>query len=366
MVEYQGRCDENGKAVGHAPKVMNEYYNFIKAYSNVTVVAPNTILKELTYDANKFELSKHIVMKGKTPFIEKITNKLNMFSNTKAAYKCAERDHDSIVWFFNVEYFFMLWCALSPVIKKTSQRSHGPKVVLTMFIDGFHAPENASIIQKLNASLKQWVFEKAQKKFDIIIATGEKFKYKNTESVFIPDYYYIPEIFDAHRSISKNDEAVCLGTMGRGKQLTQMVDAFNRIGYPLTIAGRFYDKSLLSELKAKANSNIKIIDDYLSNEEYLSMLAKAKYTVLPYSYNYANQTSGVMQEAMFLGTVPVTYKAILDGNCMEGIGFDSWDSLNASMLSSDVSPILSNYDKKINGPYSKSYASKNFRSIFAK
>ena len=30
MAEYQGRCDEQDKPVGHCPKVLKEYYNFIK------------------------------------------------------------------------------------------------------------------------------------------------------------------------------------------------------------------------------------------------------------------------------------------------------------------------------------------------
>lgn len=365
MVEYQGRCDENGKAVGHAPKVLNEYFNFIKDYTNVTVFAPKPILAEFdSANASTVMLDKHIVMKGKTPFLEKITNKLTMFSNASKAYKSAAKDSNSIVWFFNVEYFVMLWFAFSPYVTKASSKKMHPKVVVTMFFDGFHADKNASVLNKFNTSFKQWVFERAQQKFDLIIATGEKFSYKNTRSVFIPDYYYIPEVFDKYREAEKKNEAVCLGTMGKGKQLKEMVEAFSRIGYPLTIAGRFYDKNLVEELKKNSSDNIKIIDEYLTNDEYLSLLSKAKYTILPYPSNYATQTSGVMQEAIFLNTIPVTYTSILNGNCILGIGFDSWDELNGDMLETSCSKIIEEYNNKINGAYSKAYATENYKKIF--
>lgn len=376
MIEYQGRCDENGKAVGHAPKVLNEYYNFIKEYSRVTVLAPSTILKEFTGEVYvpKITLPKHIEMKGKTPFIEKITNKFNMFHNASKALKEAAKDDDAILWFFNVEYYIMLWFVFLSKLSSNKNKRIFKKIVLTMFIDGYHASKSASIKTKIKNNFKQWVFEQAQKKFDLIIATGEKFKYKNCESVFIPDYYYINEIYDKYNNIiascdstsfSKLDEAVCLGTMGRGKQLKEMVEAFSRIGYKLTVAGRFYDKELVKELKEIASDNIAIRDDYLSLDEYLTLLSKAKYTVLPYSpESYSFQTSGVMQEAMFLHTIPVTYSDILEGNCMKGIGFKSWNDLTKKKLDINSDDFIKYYDEKINSCYSKEYAIKYYESIF--
>lgn len=384
MIEYQGRCDENGKAVGHAPKVLNEYYNFIKEYSRVTVLAPSTILKEFKGEVYvpRVTLEKHIEMKGKTPFIEKITNKLHIFSNASKAVKAAAKDENAVLWFFNVEYYIMLWFVFLSGLPNVKRKHKFKKIVLTMFIDGYHAGNKSTLKNKIKNKFKQWIFETAQKKFDLIIATGEKFKYKNAESVFIPDYYYINETYDKYNKISsgaadssfessldlapqKLNEAVCLGTMGRGKQLKEMVDAFSKIGYKLTVAGRFYDKALVNELRESASENVIIKDDYLSLDEYLTLLSNAKYTVLPYSpENYAFQTSGVMQEAMFLRTIPVTYSAILNGNCMKGIGFDSWDSLTKEMLNKEYPELIGFYNDKISGKYSREYAVKNYENIF--
>lgn len=359
MIEYQGRCDENAVAVGHAPKVITEYYNFIKDFCNVHVYAPSTILNSVDSSlfANKKELKCHIVMKGKTPFIEKITNKLNMFKNLREAIEKANENGPGILWFFNVEYYIMLYFLFA---KKPAH-----KVVLTMFIDGYKPSKNASIKTKFVNGIKHKVFELAQKKIDIIISTGKSFQYKNCHYEFIPDYYYIDSIYDQYKNTQKENMAVCLGTMGRGKQLPEMVEAFNRIGYPLTIAGRFYDKELFKSLSDSALENITLKDTYLSNEEYLSLLAKAKYTILPYpKENYSHQTSGVMQEAVFLRTVPVTYSSILEGNCTDGLGFSTWDALTADMLSTPVDSIIEKYETEISTTYSYASVSTHYREIF--
>lgn len=359
MVEYQGRCDENKKAVGHAPKVITEYYNFIKDYCNVSVLAPDTILSSVDSSIfmDKNTLPFHIEMKGKTPFIEKITNKLHMFSNIKNAIKIADKNGVGTLWFFNVEYYIMLYLFLH---KKPAHR-----IVATMFIDGYMPSENASLKVKIVNGIKHKIFEKAQKKIDLIIATGKKFEYKNCKHIYIPDYYYIKDEFDKYVTNNKKELAVCLGTMGRGKQLKEMVETFNRIGYELNVSGRFYDKDLVNELKSIANDNVSINDVFLSNEEYLSLLGSAKYTILPYpEENYSHQTSGVMQEAIFLRTVPVTYKSILDGNGFSGIGFKNWESIDEKMLQTDCSTLIDEYENEIKETFSLDRVSAKYKEIF--
>lgn len=359
MVEYQGRCDENKVAVGHAPKVLTEYYDFIKDSCDVSIFAPNTIFDSITdlQCVKKETLPHYIEMKGSTPFVEKITNKINMFKNIKQAIMLANKNGAGTIWFFNVEYYIMLYFLFH---KKPSQ-----KIVLTMFIDGYFPGKNASIKSKIVNGVKQKVFENAQKKFDLIISTGKSFSYKNCKNLFIPDYYYIPDVYDQFIVSEKESTAVCLGTMGRGKQLKEMVEAFNRIGYKLIIAGRFYDKNLVNDLKKIAKDNITIEDKFLTTEEYLSLLSKAKYTVLPYpEENYSHQTSGVMQEAIFLRTVPVTYESILDGNCVKGIGFKNWDSLTKEMLSSDTSQLVNIYENEIKTTYAYDVVKNKYISIF--
>lgn len=367
MVEYQGRCDDKGKAVGHAPKVLREYLQFIRNGCEVSLFAPKVILKELpeeewkkTDNLRAKVLPRHIVMKGRTPFWEKIANKLHMFQNIRSAIKHADAD---ILWFFNVEYYLMLYLFLH---KKPKQ-----KLVCTLFLDGYHA--DTGLKAKAAAGVKQWVFEQAQKKISLIISTGKQFTFRNCRWEYIPDYYDQRELYGPYRrrtasGAGKEERAVCLGTMGNGKQLEEMVSAFARIGYPLTVAGRFYDKERVNALRMIAEQGrgtIEILDRYLAPEEYLSLLSGAKYTVLPYPpQNYATQTSGVMQEAVFVDTVPVTYRAILEGNGVSGVGFESWEELSRDMLLRDVTDCLSEYRRLRETEYSEALVKKRYTDIF--
>lgn len=369
MVEYQGRCDAEGKAVGHAPKVLQEYLQLIRNDCEVSVFAPKVILKELGEDWKKAGvlqakvLPRHIVMKGKTPFWEKITNKLHMFANIRSALKHADAD---IFWFFNVEYYLMLYLFLH---KKPKQ-----KIVCTLFLDGYHADQQGGWKEKIVAGVKQWVFAQAQKKISLIISTGKQFTFQNCRWEYIPDYYDKWGLYEPYRrrissGAGKEERAVCLGTMGNGKQLEEMVKAFAKIGYPLTVAGRFYDPERVKALRmiaGQGKGTIEILDRYLSQEEYLSLLAGAKYTVLPYSpLHYASQTSGVMQEAVFLDTVPVTYRAILERNGVLGVGFESWEDLSLELLSQNLTKYLTEYQRLRETLYHEETVKNGYRAIFA-
>lgn len=367
MVEYQGRCDAQGKAVGHAPKVLQEYLQFIRNGCEVSVFAPKVILKELPEEERKNRgflpakvLPCRIVMKGKTPLWEKIANKFHMFQNIRSALKHADAD---IIWFFNVEYYLMLYLFLH---KKPKQQ-----LVCTLFLDGYHA--DTGLKAKIVAGIKQWVFEQAQKKISLIISTGKQFTFQNCRWEYIPDYYDKKELYEPYRrrissGEGKEERAVCLGTMGNGKQLEEMVSAFARIGYPLTVAGRFYDPKRVNALRMIAEESrgtIEILDRYLTQEEYLSLLSGAKYTVLPYPpQNYVTQTSGVMQEAVFVDTVPITYRAILEGNGISGVGFESWEELSRDMLSRDVTDCLTEYRRLRETEYSEVSVKKRYTDIF--
>jgi hypothetical protein len=127
------------------------------------------------------------------------------------------------------------------------------------------------------------------------------------------------------------------------------------------IAGRFYDKEWYNELKAKASSNIEIRDEYPGNNEYLDLLSRATYAVLPYNEGrYSFQTSGVMQEAVFTDTIVLTHKDILGGNGIPGIGYSSYDDIEDEMLIYGANDnydrnraILSEYDRLRRDTYSR-------------
>lgn len=350
MIEYQGRVDENGKALGHGPKVLNDYYNLIKDLCELEIFAPKEILKEFIGKKDSIELKvlpDNIVMgQDKTVFI-KIKNKLNMFHNISLALNNTKAD---TVWFFNVEYYFFLYLFLHRRLKK--------KIICTMFLDGYRGG--------IVAKIKQFIFEKAQKKIDFIIATGKQLEFKNCEYKYVPDYYYENNNQFSEINFNKKEMAVCLGTMGKGKQLEEMVFAFNKSGYPLVIAGRFHDKNQLENLLKIKKDNIEVKDEYLSKEEYMMLLSSAKYTVLPYSPDkYEHQTSGVMQEAIFVNTIPVSFDAVLNGNDVLGIGFEKWDDLDLSNVADEkLKECYADYEDKRNGEYNLENVKAFYNKLF--
>ncbi len=348
MGEYQGRCDENGVAVGHAPKVLGEYARLLETDHDLQVLAPRCVLESASFAGRKKAkvLPHVIVMKTGNSLREKIWNKVRMFSNISVIL---HREYTKNVWFFNTEFYLMLYLAIFGSRRK--------RIVCTMFQDGWHGG--------LRGRVKQWVFEQAQKKMYRIISAGEDFRFRNVESVYLPDYYCDEKEYGPYRAACKKPEAVCLGTMGAEKQLEEMVACFSRIGYPLTIAGRFYDKERVERLRAMAGENITIRDAYLSREEYLKLLGEASYLVLPYApEQYGTQTSGVLQEAVFLDTVPVSFRKVLEGNHIPGILFSSWDELQKENFEKDTKEYRDRFARLRKEVYSKEHMKEVLDGIF--
>ena len=350
MVEYQGRCDEKKTAVGHSPKVLMEYYKILSDFTDVTIFAPRTILRSIdrAVSKNAKVLPCNIVMKSNNSLFTKINNKIHMFNNIGLALKNTNAD---IVWFFNVEFYFWLWIAFHKKSKK--------KIVCTSFIGGYQGGKLARI--------KQRIFEKAQKKVDVIISSGKEFDFKNCESVYIPDYMFSEFKYGKYIKNGKTGEgAVCLGTMGADKQLDEVVRVFSDAGYPLKIVGRFYDKDWPERLRKQAKKNVEIIDDYISEDEYYELLSDAKYCVLAYKpEKYGIQTSGVLQEAMFVGTIPIAYEEVLKASNVAGLGIDDWTSINSDFLSKENEKILSDMRTRLMEDFSEESVLKKYRDIFS-
>ena len=318
MAEYQGRCDTAGNAVGHAPKVMREYADLLSGRGHaVTYYAPAVILKAagIKKDDPYKKLSHHILMKGRNSLFEKIFNKFRMFANIA---ECLKSEAD-IIWFFNTEFYFFLYLAIFG--------NKGKNIYANSFIGDFGR-----------------IFERAQKKIRGIISTGPSFEFKNTKSIFIPDYSYDPETYGPFRADKKEDCAVCLGTMNPDKKLEEMVEAFNKNGIALKVVGRFYDKERFERLKNMAADSVELKDEYPDRDEYLKLLGSARYVVLPYpEEKYSHQTSGVLQEAVFLDTIPLTCKGILEGNKIPGGGYAHMSEIGSLIKTLDEEALKKAY-----------------------
>ena len=152
LAEYQGRHDTDGKAVGHAPKVLGEYAQLTADAFDIQILAPRCILKA-TNEAGRTNakvLPHSILMKSGNSVFQKIWNKVRMFSNIKIALKS---DSDTI-WFFNTEFYLMLYLALFGNGNK--------KIVCTLFMEKFGSG--------FMGKIKQKIFEIAQTNMSLIIS----------------------------------------------------------------------------------------------------------------------------------------------------------------------------------------------------
>ena len=347
MVEYQGRCDEALKAVGHSPKVLEEYYGYIKDLDKVSVLAPETILKDASLEIKEKSstLPHYILMKSGNSFLEKIANKKYMFDNISNALKKSDAD---TLWFFNVEFYFWLYMAFHSTKKR---------IVVTSFIGGF----GGGFVGKI----KQRIFEKAQKRIALIIGSGKNFEFKNCVSSYIPDYVFQKEKYEKYLSVKKQKRAVVLGTMGSDKQLEQLIAQFSKINYPLLIAGRFYDKDWFEECKRKSTPNITVTDKYISDEEYLKLLSESEYAILPYSREkYGKQTSGVLQEAMFLNTVPVAFGEVLSASNVSGKSIEAYEELTDEFFNEPVAAYTEKLTERRDSDFSEAVIRDRYKQIF--
>ncbi|MCR5746610.1 MAG: glycosyltransferase [Lachnospiraceae bacterium] len=353
MVEYQGRCDTEGKAVGHAPKVLAEYRNLNKKHFDIDVFAPETILRDLPEDPGLkvTPLKEYIVMKSGDTVYERIKNKFKMFSNIRYTLKHSKAD---ILWFFNVEFYLFLYLAIFGARDR--------KIVVTLFKNSYGGGRLAKIKQK--------IFELGQKRVRACISAGPLFSFKNMSSIFIPDYIYDKDKYEPYRTMEKKPMAVCLGTMGVDKQLEQIVNSFSVLTYPLLVAGRFYDKERFERLKEVATPNVKVFDTYLTDEEYLTLLGQATYAILPYNEkNYSAQTSGVMQEAVFTDTIVFTHKDILKGNAIPGVGYSTYYGISDAVFTGESCimrnrNILKEYERLRNDVYDRSNITESYKKFF--
>lgn len=331
MVDYYGACDRQGKAVGHSPKVAREYRTLFPEKDDIDLAVSPCIAAEVK-DAGFgciYSLPYNIVEADYNRISKRIVDKFRILRNIHQVSQI--RGYD-VVWFYRVDFFLMLYMIFAG-------RRRGRQICLVYQMGG-----GTGAIGKL----LELVYRKGIRKFDGVIYTQPGMKISAEHSFYMPDYWYSKKKYDKYASLPKEEKAVCLGAMNPYKKLEELVDAFNRSGYPLEIAGYFFDKDRLQRLKSRARENIHIEDRILSEEEYYKKLGTAVYSVLPYDMvQYENRTSGILLESVFLGAVPVAPAALLETNGMTGIGYCSMDEVFDKIKKCPLKDILDENRRKI-------------------
>lgn len=302
IADYIGFCNLKGDPIGHPVKVINETVDLLKSFSTVAIAASkkqidiiteqkkNLPFTELEYSICAFSTNKIEC------FLHKWKNLDRIFSTTNGK-----------VWFVSVDFCLFLYLFLH---KKRRVRSiislcYNPFLDLNVYRHRivYDVLRNVHLIVATNANL-----------LSVIPGNG----------LFVPDYYYSDSIYSAYQNEYKCDQIVCLGTMGETKKLEDLVKAFSREKNKLKIMGDFSQyKDRYTSLLAMKTDNINIIDKRVDNEEYYRTIAESKYVVLPYDMKlYDERTSGILLETIFLHSVPIAPKKLLEYNGINGLGYE--------------------------------------------
>ena len=336
LIDYYGMCDQNGQPVGHSPKVLTEYASLIKNDFEVGAAVSPCLLRGIDEGLHdKHKLKYDISTVNEQSIGKRIADKFRLFSNIITVLKI---DRYDIYWFYRTDFFLFFFIWLRGLNKR------GKKFIAQVYQDSF----GSGIIQKI----LDRIYHRGMLKFDGIIYTQEDMAATHPNTLHIPDYYYDAGKYKKYESTEKEEKVVCLGTMNPYKKLDELVDTFNRNGYPLEIRGYFFDKNFYGSLCNKINANIVIEDRILSEEEYYKTLAGAKYTILPYDMEqYQSRTSGVLIESMFLNTIAIAPMQLLRANQIEGIGYETLAELaDAGFFCKEYKPDnrakMKEYDKE--------------------
>lgn len=310
MCNYYGMCDGDGNAVGHAPKVTNEYSEMLKEKFALSLAASPCIVNasNSNYFTEVRPIKYDICAEGNT-IIKRIADKIKLLSNISQIIRS-----EGIYFFYQVDFFFFFYICFF------YRRTHRRKIICLVYHQDFTGGSLGEILQR--------IYLKALKKIDGIIYTQFEKRVNHPNSVWMPDFLYCDEKYRGYQSLPKKKQVVCVGTMNRYKQLEQLVDIFSKINMPLIIAGRFDDKERFHKLTQVKTSNVEIYDTILPEEEYLEMIASSQYSFLPYDMDqYISRTSGVLLESIYLGSIPIAPSQLLLQNSLPGMGYNEMQEL---------------------------------------
>lgn len=303
LVEYLNYVNRDGKPIGHGKKVLSEAGKMLEA-DEVRMICSDAYRSDFMKEAKQREVKLPEISQKETGI------KLNeaVFRNIIKAFSVAEKDE--ILWFTNTEWRLF---AILPFIAKNK------KVVVTCYRDAIRDIRNS------NARLKQLKLHLVKRGVgcaDLIIVTNQHLSLSDNQ-IFVPDYMYT-EFYKKYDTVKKENRVLCVGAMRGSKDLRGVVKLFSNSDIPVYIVGGFSDKREFAWLVDHKTENITIEDRVVPYDEYYHLIAESKYVIIPYKMEaYDMATSGILQETMFLKSIPIAPRKLLEFNGVSGIGYDN-------------------------------------------
>lgn len=323
IVDYIGNSNEHNRPIGHPVKVIKDYVDLLGDDLELTLVLPSIYSDEFS-NTNKIKkivwLNRWSQITTKR-LLQKIRNIFSKLENIKQIANLPDCDN---IWFINTDFYLGIGFILYKKYFK------GKNIIVTMYIDSYNGND-------LRTKTKNYLLEATIKNASTVILSTNKVLESANNRVYIPDYYYCDKIYSKYKNLAKENKVVCVGTMNEGKDLENLIATFNELNIGLQIVGSFFDQQRFRDLNSIKNDNIKIEDKVLNADEYYSLIASSKYVIVPYKNDhYNNRSSGVLAEAMFLNSIPIAPKFLLETNKINGIAYSSLSDL-ISLLNDEIS-----------------------------
>lgn len=300
LAEYLNYVNGDGKPIGHGKKVLQEAMQVL--HGNVTcVVCSNAYLPENVDGSIAVSRIEEICQ-------QKAGKKLNLkiLQNIKQSFK---QSNAEVLWFTNTEWRLLAYLAF------VNRRK---KIVVTCYRD--IVKDIAESRAKLKG-IKLFLVRRGLKRADLVVVTNKHLRISEKQ-VFVPDYIY-NEFYEQYTGMEKKNRIICVGAMRDSKDLRGVVSLFRDTDVEVMIIGGFSDKKEYEWLKNHKADNITIEDRIVPYDEYYRLIAESKFVIIPYKMEaYTMATSGILQEAMFLHTMPIAPRELLNYNSVNGIGYD--------------------------------------------
>lgn len=153
------------------------------------------------------------------------------------------------------------------------------------------------------------------------------------KTLVVPDYFCRTPKSIAEAGNDFKYDIAQLGIINEGKNVEKIAGIFKDTDLKLVIAGRFDSRERYEAFRNSIRDypNISLINKYLSEQEYQTILNESRFVVLPYETNKL-QSSGVYYEALLnLKPVLVSNAPFFKDVTEKGLGY-KYDELSSSMM----------------------------------
>jgi len=268
--------NKNGKSTGHYFAVAKNYQEALEDYFQVEVAGGPIY----SMSFGEYQKLRYDSIEGKSGII----NKLHTIQNT---VQVINNNEDAII-----------------ILQSNA--------VVTTFLGllfSKHHPQIYSIqynLMALDSPLKKGIYRLAKNRIKGILCPRDDIgKAYDKPYCVVPDYYVTQTKIDKNMIESgKEYDIGIVGIITEDKGVIKAIEVLCKTSLSVVIAGSPANEDIRKRIISicKDYNNIKLVLDYISEEEYDKYIRVSRYCVLNYSEAYSNHSSGVVYDILYRGT----------------------------------------------------------------